>query len=130
MMNLPLLFWASAETGEDRYREIAAAHAETAASTLIRENGATYHAFRYDVDTGEAIGASTLQGHSGESCWSRGQAWAIYGFALAYRYTGDTTFLETARHVAAYYVDNLPADLVPDDVVASTEESHDRLGPE
>jgi unsaturated chondroitin disaccharide hydrolase len=113
MMNLPLLYRASAATGYDRYREIAASHAERTADHLVRDDGSTAHGFKFDVETGEPGAERTHQGYADDSCWSRGQAWALYGFALSYRHTGTERFLDTAREVAEYYVDHLPDDLVP-----------------
>ncbi|WP_248517972.1 glycoside hydrolase family 88 protein [Salinarchaeum laminariae] len=115
MLNLPLLFWASEETGYDRYAAIATNHAEQTAAHLVRDDGSVHHAFEFDVETGEPVGHRPNHGaeYGDDSCWARGQAWAIYGFALAYRYTGNADFLDTARHATAYYVDNLATDFVP-----------------
>jgi unsaturated chondroitin disaccharide hydrolase len=111
--NLPLLFWASQQTGDQRYAEIATAHTTTAIQYLIRADGSTYHTFDLNPDTGAPIGGQTHQGYSDESCWSRGQAWALHGFAINYPYLRDDTVLASACHVADYVVEHLPADFVP-----------------
>lgn len=102
-MNMPLLFWASKETGESRYSLAAEAHIQQLARCIVRENGSTCHTYNFDPVSGIPIGPKSAQGYSHESTWSRGQAWAIYGFSLAYRYTGNTDFLRTARHCLAYW---------------------------
>jgi unsaturated chondroitin disaccharide hydrolase len=113
MENLALLFWAAGETGDAHYHEIAEAHARTAARHLVRSDGSSFHTFEFDPDNGNPLRGGTHQGYSDESCWSRGQAWGIHGFSLAYRYTGDALFLDTARRLADYAIAHLPDDLVP-----------------
>jgi unsaturated chondroitin disaccharide hydrolase len=53
------------------------------------------------------------QGKAPDSAWSRGTAWALYGFALAYRDTGDVRYLQTAKRVAHFFIASLPEDYVP-----------------
>ncbi len=113
MMNIPLLFWASAQSGEDKYREIGIAHAETTRTNIVRPDGSTFHTFWCDPDTGKPIEGRTHQGFSSESLWARGQAWAIYGFALAYQWTQKEEFLETATRLAQRFWNELPDDRVP-----------------
>ncbi|MBV8271615.1 MAG: glycoside hydrolase family 88 protein, partial [Cupriavidus sp.] len=86
LLNLPLLHWASMETDDRRYTKAAVSHACRARDHLIREDGSTYHTFHFNADTGEPLHGSTAQGWGDDSCWSRGQAWAIYGFALNHRH--------------------------------------------
>jgi len=112
-MNIELLFWASKNGGQSEWYNMAISHAYKTIQDLVRDNGSTYHIVDYNSGTGEIISKSTLQGYDTESTWSRGQAWALYGFAMCYRETGDSNFLETAKKVADYYVENLPADYVP-----------------
>lgn len=113
MENLALLFWASEETGQPSYHDIAIAHAETAARYLVRDDGSTFHTYDFDPRSGQALGGATAQGYADDSCWSRGQAWAIHGFAVAAAYTGLPSLRETARRLADYAVANLPPDHVP-----------------
>ncbi|MGH8902775.1 MAG: glycoside hydrolase family 88 protein [Egibacteraceae bacterium] len=113
MMNLDLLFWASAETGNDRFADIARRHAATSAARHVRDDGSTTHVFDFDPGTGAPIGQGTRQGYSLTSCWARGQAWAVYGFTTAYRRTENELFLDTARKTADWFLSHLPADAVP-----------------
>lgn len=113
MMNLPLLFWASRQTGDPRYHDAARAHAETSRRHLLRSDGASYHTFYFDQETGEPIGPRTHQGYADNSLWARGQAWAIYGFATAAEWTGEQRFLDASLQAARRFVAELPADGVP-----------------
>ncbi|TCV95213.1 glycoside hydrolase family 88 protein [Biostraticola tofi] len=112
LMNLPLLYWASRETGHKQYAELAFNHAEQAYNYLLRDDFSTFHTFYMDVHSGEPLKGSTHQGYADNSCWARGQAWAIYGFTLSYGYTGDDRFLNAARETAEYYLAHLPADKI------------------
>ncbi len=111
-MNLPLLYWATLVTGKPEYHRAALRHAEQSATYLVRPDGTTYHTFYMDTETGEPRFGRTNQGYSDTSCWSRGQAWGIYGFALSYSYTGESSFLGLAKRLADYFLDRLPADSV------------------
>jgi unsaturated chondroitin disaccharide hydrolase len=113
MMNLPLLFWASAQTDDPQYRQAALRHAETSLRFLLRPDGATYHTFFLDQETGNPIGPRTHQGYADDSLWSRGQAWAIYGYALAAEWCQDRRFLKAAQRAARRFLDELPPDGVP-----------------
>lgn len=113
MMNLPLLYWASEVTGDGKYREYARNHAYTSSRTLVRTDASTYHTCLMDPDSGKAVAGKTHQGLSDESTWARGQAWAVYGFALSYRYTKESYFLDVAKKAANYFINHLPADFVP-----------------
>ncbi|HET7838746.1 MAG TPA: glycoside hydrolase family 88 protein, partial [Rectinemataceae bacterium] len=111
-MNLPLLHWASEETRNPYYREAAVSHLARANASLIRSDWSSYHTFYFDTATGEALRGITHQGYADDSCWARGQAWAILGNALCYRYVRDPAYLETARGVAHYFLNRLPDDLI------------------
>jgi unsaturated chondroitin disaccharide hydrolase len=113
MMNLELLFWAAENGGPKELREIAVRHAETTMKNHFRANGSTYHVLGYDPATGQVKVRNTHQGYADESVWARGQAWAIYGFTMTYRFTRDNRFLETAQRAADYFITHLPADHVP-----------------
>ena len=112
MMNLELLFWASKNGGDASLYDIAVQHALKTHETLVRPDGSTYHTVRFDRNTGDVITKASFQGYATESTWSRGQAWGVYGFPMTYRETGDPRFLDTARNLADYFIDNLPADHV------------------
>ncbi|MBQ6895395.1 MAG: glycoside hydrolase family 88 protein [Clostridia bacterium] len=109
MMNIPLLFQVSEITGDKKYYDIALRHAKTLADNIVREDYSTYHSFNFNHITGESVCGKTVQGYSDESCWSRGQAWAVYGFALAYKYTKDVRFIEIAKNTAEYFMNHLSA---------------------
>ena len=113
LLNLPLLYWASEETGEEKYRDIAEKHIHTAIANVIREDYSTWHTFFMNMETGEPDHGATCQGYRDGSAWARGQAWGVYGTALAYRYTGRKECIEDFRHVTGYFLDHLPEDLVP-----------------
>nr|WP_210583564.1 glycoside hydrolase family 88 protein [Streptomyces sp. GESEQ-35] len=113
MMNLDLLAFASRQTGNGKYLDVAVAHADTAQRVFPRSDGSTPHVFDFDPATGAPIGPATVQGYSPTSCWSRGQAWGLYGFTTIYRRTGDPQFLNTARRLADFAVGALTADHVP-----------------
>jgi unsaturated chondroitin disaccharide hydrolase len=111
-LNLPLLYWASAETGDRKYRDAANDHIQRAAKYLVRPDDSTFHTFYMDADTGAPLRGSTHQGYSDDSCWSRGQAWGIYGFPLVYRYNGDASLIPLSARLAEYFLARLPADRV------------------
>lgn len=126
MMNLPLLWWAARVTGDNEFRIRAMAHATTTAANFFRPDGSTYHLIRYDPDTGTAVAKGTFQGASDESCWSRGQAWAIAGFAWCYAETGAVQYRETAERAWDYFAARIPADgVVPYDFGESGETTDD-----
>ena len=109
-MNMPLLFWAAEEGDQACYRDVAVNHLDQCVRYLVRADGSTFHTYFVDTETGRGRYGKTHQGFSDESCWSRGQAWALYGFSLAYRHTREDRFRTVARKVAAYFLDHLPAD--------------------
>ena len=113
MMNLSLLFNASRQFNDDRYYNAALAHMQTTAREFVRSDGGSYHVVHFDENTGAVKRKRTQQGFSDSSTWARGQAWGIYGFALAYKETGDALALQTAKTMANYYLNKLPADNVP-----------------
>ncbi|MDH6363963.1 unsaturated chondroitin disaccharide hydrolase [Enterococcus sp. PF1-24] len=112
LMNLPLLYFASQVTGDEKYQLAAYAHAKQTQKYIVRPNFTTYHTYFFDTETGAAIGGKTAQGYSDESCWARGQAWGIYGFTLSYLHTGDKSFIDTAKKLADYFISKLPADKI------------------
>lgn len=115
MMNLELLFKAAELSGDEQLREIAVRHADRTLEEHFRADGSCYHVVDYDPLTGEVRRRCTAQGYSDESAWSRGQAWAIYGYTLCYRYTGDERYLEQALKTWRFMADHprLAADGVP-----------------
>jgi len=113
LLNLPLLYWATEETGDGKYREIAEKHIHTAVANVIREDASTWHTFFFDMETGAPHHGSTCQGYRDGSAWARGQAWGVYGMACAYRYTRREDYIEKFRLVTEYFLSHLPNDLVP-----------------
>lgn len=113
LLNLPLLYWATEETGEIIYKEIANKHIKTAVANVIREDYSTWHTFFFNKETGEPSHGATCQGYRDGSAWTRGQAWGIYGMALAYKYTGSAEYIDTFKKVTQYFLERLPEDLIP-----------------
>ncbi|MGB9605776.1 MAG: glycoside hydrolase family 88 protein, partial [Bryobacteraceae bacterium] len=113
MMNVGIVFYAAERTGDERLRQIALQHCLTTRRYLVRGDGSTAHEGLFDLETGEFLRQSTHQGWRGDSCWSRGLTWALYGFGTAYGYTRDPRLLATAQACADYYLEHTPADGVP-----------------
>lgn len=113
LLNVPLLFWATETTGDNKYRDAAEKHIKSALSTVIREDGSSYHTYYFDYETGKPLKGVTAQGYADDSCWARGQAWAVYGTALAYYYTKDESILPYYNKVTKYFIEHLPEDYVP-----------------
>lgn len=113
MLNLELLFWAGKNGARRSYYEHAYEHASTTQREHIRPDYTTYHVVNYDTATGKPLLKVTDQGLSDSSTWARGQAWGIYGFAMASRETRNLKFLETAKKLADVFLKNLPDDYVP-----------------
>jgi len=113
LMNLPLLYWATEQTGNEEYAEKAAIHAKTCLAHSFRDDGSTFHTFFMNPETGGPVRGETCQGYADDSSWARGQAWAVYGAAMMYRYTGAQVWLDTFNRVTAYFMERLPDDLVP-----------------
>ena len=111
-MNLQVLWWAAAETGEPRYRDVAIAHAERTAAWHLRPDGSCYQSVHFDPATGEPDRKHTHQGYSPEGCWARGLGWCAYGFLEAHRATGRRDFLDIARGALEYHVRESPVDPV------------------
>lgn len=113
LMNLPLLTWAGQQTGDPRYADAVRRHTGQLREHMLRADDSTFHTYYWDAETGQPRFGATEQGAHDDSCWARGQAWGIYGFALNYRATGDPALAEASRRCAGYFLGHLPADLVP-----------------
>lgn len=115
MMNLELLFEATKLTGDSSFYKIAVSHANTTMKNHFRPDFSSYHVVDYDPKTGEVLKKTTHQGYSNSSAWARGQAWALYGYTLCYRYTKNPIYLKQAENIAKFIFDhpNMPKDLVP-----------------
>jgi unsaturated chondroitin disaccharide hydrolase len=122
LMNLPLLYWASREISNDRYKRIAMAHADAAIKTHLRPDGSVAHIVEHDRESGEVIRTFGGQGYAEGSAWSRGSAWAIYGFTLSYIHTGEERYLKAAISAADYFISGISQDgTVPVDFKAPLE---------
>lgn len=116
MMNIPLLYWASVQTQDPRFAHIANAHVKTVMDTFLRPDGSVDHIVEYDPDVGGKVRSYGGQGYRDGSAWTRGQSWALYGFALAYRDTGNQAYLHTAIKIADYFAAQIPpSGLIPVD---------------
>lgn len=115
MMNLELLFAATEFTGDSSFYRIAITHANTTMRNHFRPDYSSYHVIDYDTVTGQVVKKNTHQGLSHESAWSRGQAWALYGYTMCYRFTKNKRYLQQADHIAKFLLGNknMPEDLVP-----------------
>lgn len=115
MMNLEMLFEATRLTGDSSFHIIADQHATTTLENHFRDDNSSYHVVDYDPQTGEVVKKNTHQGLHHESAWSRGQAWGLYGYTVAYRYTGKKKYLEQAQKIARFIFThpNLPTDRIP-----------------
>ena len=113
MMNVGIVFYAAQETGDQALLDIALRHCYTTRRVLVRGDGSTAHEGLFDLETGEFRRQTTHQGFRGDSCWSRGLAWGLYGFGTAYQYTRDPLLLATAESCADFYIRHTRADGVP-----------------
>jgi unsaturated chondroitin disaccharide hydrolase len=113
LMNLPLLYWASEVSGDQKFRNIAIAHADTTLVTFIRPDDSVCHAFRYDLKTGAPLGPDNYCGFGVDTYWARGTTWAIYGFAISYRHTGDRKYLDASLRILRKFMTQLDAEIVP-----------------
>ncbi|WP_137129025.1 glycoside hydrolase family 88 protein [Rhizobium sp. FY34] len=125
LLNLPLLYWASAETGDVKYRDIALIHARTTLAHSVRPDNSTYHTFYMDPVTGEPVRGVTKQGYADDSFWARGQAWGIAGMAFSYRYEPLPQYRDTFERLLSFYLERLPMDLVPYWDLIFTQGSHE-----
>ena len=100
-------------TNNPRLAEIATTHAITTLSAHIRSDDSTCHVVNFEQSDGSIKARMTNQGFSDTSCWSRGQAWGIAGYAQAYRWTKEPRFLDASRRLAEYFLARLPDDNVP-----------------
>ena len=113
MMNASFFFWAGQVTGNAEYTKAGEDHALTTEKYLVRPDGSTFHHYQFDLKTHEPLYGLTFQGHADDSCWSRGQAWGVYGFPIAYSYTKNPIFKEAHRGAAYFMLNHLPSDLIP-----------------
>lgn len=115
MMNLELMLWAAEYTGDNSLRDIALSHADSTMINHFRPDMGTCHVVSYDTLTGRVEKRQTHQGFADESTWARGEAWALYGYTMMYRLTGESRYLAQAQGVAEFIIrhKNMPADFIP-----------------
>ena len=114
MMNLSLLFWASDVTGDPRFAHVARVHADTTLRDFVRADGSVCHIVEFDPNTGARLREHGGQGYAEGTAWSRGQAWGLYGFALAFANTGERRYLEAAERIAAFFMAHIRPDGLTD----------------
>lgn len=108
MMNLPILYWASEVIGDERFKNIAVRHADMAMRDHVRPDGSVNHIVVHDVQQADTVLETKAgQGYAVGSSWSRGVAWALYGFVLSYIHTKEERYLDTAKKVAHYFISNV-----------------------
>lgn len=112
LLNIPLLYWASDETGDAKYRNIANKHFVTSCNNVIRDDASAFHTFYMDNETGKPLRGVTRQGYSDDSAWARGQAWGVYGIPLNYRYTRNESCFNLYEGMTNYFLNRLPKDNV------------------
>lgn len=116
MFNIPLLYWATEETGDPRFKQIAMRHADTVMKTFVRPDGSVNHIVEFDPFNGGVVRTYGGQGYEDGSSWSRGQTWGLYGFMMSYIHTGKEEYLNTAKRIAHYFIANIPDDgIIPVD---------------
>ncbi|MFI3169578.1 MAG: glycoside hydrolase family 88 protein [Faecalibacterium sp.] len=116
MLNIPLLYWATQETGDPRFQQIAMMHADTVMKDFIREDGSSNHIVEFDPYKGGVVKTYGGQGYENGSAWTRGQGWAVYGFIASYQQTKKIEYLETAKKVADFCIAHMPeSGLIPVD---------------
>lgn len=115
MMNLELLFWAAGASGDSIYYKIAVSHADKTLANHFRPDASVCHVVDYDPETGAVAHRHTHHGYAHESTWARGEAWALYGYTMCYRETGEERYLKQAQRIADFIFAHprLPEDLVP-----------------
>jgi len=111
IMNLPLMVWVAEQTGNTEYAKIANRVADQILKFHVRPNHSIYHMIKWDPKTFEIIEKTTHQGYKPETCWSRGQAWALYGFANMARYTQNQKYLDASQKLADYFWNHLDTEL-------------------
>ncbi|WP_205942409.1 glycoside hydrolase family 88 protein [Pedobacter sp. SYP-B3415] len=104
LMNLEYLFWATQASGDSLFHKTAVSHADTDLKYRFRTDYSSWHVLEFDERSGSLMARKTHQGLADESCWARGQAWAIYGYTVLYRYTKDLRYLRAAVNAANLFL--------------------------
>ncbi|WP_122639089.1 glycoside hydrolase family 88 protein [Romboutsia sp. Marseille-P6047] len=112
LLNIPLLYWASETTGDNKYRKIANTHFVTSCNNVIRDDASAYHTFYMNNENGMPLKGVTRQGYNDDSSWARGQAWGVYGIPLNYKYTKNESCFNLYKGMTNYFLNRLPEDNV------------------
>ncbi len=116
MLNIPLLYWATEETSDPRFKQIAMKHADTVMKEFVRPDGSVNHIVEFDPFNGGVVKTNGGQGYENGSSWTRGQAWGLYGFLMSYKHTGKEEYLNTSKRIANYFIASIPEDgIIPVD---------------
>lgn len=113
LMNLPILYWASEEIGDPRFKQVAEKHVEMVLNHFIRPDGSVQHMVVFNSITGEVVEKCGGQGFAANSAWARGCAWAVYGLTLSYKYTKNEEILNAAKKTAHYFIANVKGEKYP-----------------
>ena len=113
LMNAPFLFWAANETGNEEYRQAAIDHTKTTEKCLIRADGSSFHHYQFDPKDASPVKGITFQGYADDSCWSRGHAWGVYGFPIAYSYCKEDFLAKVHKDITYFMLNRLPEDNIP-----------------
>ncbi len=113
MMNLEHLLNCDELFDYPIFTAVAKQHAKTTITNHFRADNSCWHLVDYNPTTGEVDHKQTVQGFCDDSAWSRGQAWALYGYSMMYERTKDELFLEQAEKVARYILPLLCEDGIP-----------------
>lgn len=112
MLNVPLLYWVTEETGDPKYRDIAWKHFVSSCNTVVRDDASAFHTFYFNPQTGAPVKGVTRQGYSDDSAWARGQSWGVYGIPLNYLYTKNEKSIETYKGMTNYFLNRCPDDYI------------------
>ncbi|MDQ0150412.1 glycoside hydrolase family 88 protein [Eubacterium multiforme] len=110
LLNIPLLYWATDETNDAKYRQVAENHFETACNYVIRDDASAFHTFYMNPEDGTPIKGVTRQGYNDDSAWARGQAWGVYGIPLNYKSTRNEHAFNLYKGMTNYFLNRLPKD--------------------
>lgn len=124
LLNLPLLYEASRLCGNNHYAEIADCHYDNLIRHIIRPDHSTYHTYYFNPKTGEPSHGATHQGFSDDSCWARGQSWAVLGIPLHERIRGTSDDRQAYTKLVDYFIGHLPGKLVPYWDLTFTDQDH------
>ena len=113
MMNVPIIFYAANQTGDEQLRRVAEMHCRTTRDTIVRPDGSTAHEGLFDLETGEFLEQTTHQGLRGDSAWARGLGWSLYGYSKVFALADNEEFLAVSERNADYWLNHLPDDKVP-----------------